>query len=677
MEPLRIPKIVVYLTVFWGCVISAFFWSLGDFNPRFVFVWLLAVSIGFYFCEIDSDKFRSDIFKRLKYRFDANLPVDHEQAFYNEHQGVYSTLGSVPLHSHALAEVDALDWDLLARHLPKEMGADGLKFLRDYIQRNETASPGHVRLFLSLLRCLTHPDVIHFPAGFAGHHPGRSLLMHSLLVSYLCHRDADTFKPTLPFGLQPLVADFAINPADPLLPIVGLAHDIGKIKCFVFDNHGNVVGIKLNHDSVGARLVSLFPAYWDPQIGHEDRRILQTTLAYYHHPSEVPVDRIQGYNKQGAVKTTLKVTSDRLHAVLDLLIRADQIASSMEHGMTYSTASTKSEDAVVKAMAGNPDSLFASFLEYVKTKAPINDRTSGMRSTAFRFSDEVITQDKVYLYFDEKEFRRQFFAYMDKADIADLESTSNNLHSATKVVVDELEKRGLLARLKDEGIGKSNMLRAIYSVEFWDKRKPDAAAFKIGTCFVMDITELEGFEGIRAMKNSNSHPGEVRYRFGAAGANQRTDANADIVRQEMMGGPPRSVGVQIETVVKAPSKKMISTVRDEIKSFLKDSALSSMPPDIKQTIKVMGLNKAGDGLVVMGLEPALEWLGLNVETLASSYVSSASKMGFTQILPSQKTPGSWVFILNRNVFEAKTAGTPVVAPSQTPPQKPESAQSAD
>jgi hypothetical protein len=557
------------------------------------------------------------------------------------------------------------------------MGIDGLQFLRDYIQKNENVNPGHVHLFLSLLRCLTHPDVVHLPAGYAGHHPGRSLLMHSLLVSYLCRREADTFKPTLPFGLQPLAADFAISPEDPLLPIVGLAHDIGKIKCFIFDQQGQIVDIKHNHDSVGARLVSLLPGYWDPRIGHEDRRILQTTLAYYHHPSEVPVDRVQGYNKQGAVKTTLKVTSDRLHAVLDLLIRADQIASSLEHGMTYTTATTKSEDAVIKAMAGNPDSLFASFLEYVKNKAPINDRTSGMRSTAFRFCDDVVTQGKVYLYFDEKEFRQQFFAYMDKADIADLEPASNSLHSATRVVVDELEKRGLLVRLKDEGIGKSNTLRAIYSVEFWDKRKPDAAAFKIGTCFVMDITELEGFDGIRAMKNSNSHPGEVRYRFGAAGANQRTDANADIVRQEMMGGAPQSVGVQIEAVAKAPSKKLIATVRDEIKFLLKDPTLSSIPPDIKQAIKVIGFNKAGDGLVVMGLELALEWLGLNVETLASSYVSSASKMGFAQILPSQKTPGSWVFILSRSIFEAKTPGLPVVSPSQDSPQKPASIQTSD
>lgn len=154
-------------------------------------------------------------------------------------------------------------------------------------------------------------------------HGGRSLVSHSLLVANLMCEQAKYYKYEVPKHnniplFKALDPEYSLDPNDPLIPIIGLSHDIGKIECMVWED-GKPNRMEDGHDYKGARIVARMDAFWNPGIDAESRRILQSILSHYHHVHELPMD------KGG------KPTSDRLHALMELLVKCDRVASAMEN----------------------------------------------------------------------------------------------------------------------------------------------------------------------------------------------------------------------------------------------------------------------------------------------------------------------------------------------------------
>jgi hypothetical protein len=154
-------------------------------------------------------------------------------------------------------------------------------------------------------------------------HGGRSLLMHSILVADLMCEFAKSYKYEAPrindvTLFRPLDPKFTLYHDDPLIPIIGLAHDLGKIECMIWED-GKPTKMNDGHDYKGAQILSRMTEFWDPRIDAESRRILQSILAHYHHIQDIPMER------DGSP------TSDRLHALLELLVKCDRLASSIEN----------------------------------------------------------------------------------------------------------------------------------------------------------------------------------------------------------------------------------------------------------------------------------------------------------------------------------------------------------
>lgn len=86
-----------------------------------------------------------------------------------------------------------------------------------------------------------------------------------------------------------------------MIPLLALAHDIGKLEAYVLEADGSVKtkeegsaltpqdDNRISHDSLGARILARFPEYWDLPV--RDRQTINLVIGHYHHPSQFPVDR--------------------------------------------------------------------------------------------------------------------------------------------------------------------------------------------------------------------------------------------------------------------------------------------------------------------------------------------------------------------------------------------------
>ena len=223
----------------------------------------------------------------------------------------------------------------------------------------------YVAIYDKVLRILMHkPDLLttyerngHGRKDGVG---GRTLLQHSLLVSLKCldlapktgfngihgrervERTMDDgtvvvyYKETeeIIFGTRNrVIENFG---KDPLVPIIGLAHDIGKIECYQWaPGAREPYALRPNHDLVGAHILARMPELWKlpktpaGQIEEDERDILISAIAFYHHPSEQPMD--SGRSVKASDRPVV-VRSDRMVGLMELLIKADRMSGAIENG---------------------------------------------------------------------------------------------------------------------------------------------------------------------------------------------------------------------------------------------------------------------------------------------------------------------------------------------------------
>lgn len=184
--------------------------------------------------------------------------------------------------------------------------------------------PAHTRLMAAVIRLLArYPDIpaTHFEKG----HGGRTLLQHSLLVGGVMQdlaRKGYTYdgvrsEDNKRVLLQLRDKSYVFNPNDPLIAIIGVAHDVGKIESYEYAPDGKVIGSRHEHDIIGARMLARLPELWE--IPATDRKAILMSCAHYHHPMDLPLN----YNKQAA--------DDRTIALMELLIKADRVAGAKEN----------------------------------------------------------------------------------------------------------------------------------------------------------------------------------------------------------------------------------------------------------------------------------------------------------------------------------------------------------
>ncbi|MBG6083231.1 HD domain-containing protein [Rubrivivax gelatinosus] len=275
--------------------------------------------------------------------------------------GMVSTLGPVPAPVPAPPRVTS----------PEQRLPINSPRVQAWISSNRDENAKHVALFLAIWDIYSkHRD---WPATTrVGGHGDRRLWQHCLAVA----EKALTMAPAWKFEgvhvkmrgrkpkliIAPSRADFVFNAEDPLIALMALAHDIGKLEAYVRSADGQFTSLEsgsardhddlgIQHDALGARILARLPEFW--QLPPNDRRVLSLVVAHYHHPSHFPVD------KHGLS------LDDRMTSLLEFLIQADRATGMEEAGLTP-------EDQDSELTEEATEELYRAFVEVVTEHGRIN-----------------------------------------------------------------------------------------------------------------------------------------------------------------------------------------------------------------------------------------------------------------------------------------------------------------
>ncbi|WP_031358078.1 hypothetical protein [Caballeronia sordidicola] len=595
-------KATAFVSIFWWCLLTLWHagWSLRDMvlhgatmGWEYSLAVIVSVATGIaagsavttYSIWFD----RRQVQKALKGRIE---------------RGVSITIGPIPIHLGELPRDDKSlsEHDVAAVREIREDGSTG--FLTQWHAHFDARAPEHSRLMYALERVMAQHRALpatHVPGG----HGGRNLLVHSLLVCWYMvklapsHNYNGTIKlPDFKITLKLKEPAYQFDGDDPLIALVGLAHDIGKIECYEYDDSGALIGCRRDHDLTGSRILARMPEFWD--LPDDDRDTLSLVVGHYHHPQDMPT--LDGF----------EVLSDRNHAMLELLIRADVLSSKREAGLNAAAAKGElgGESQFVETIEGKD--LWKAVESVLTRVGTINGRT-GSGNIGFKYRDPASGANLVYLV--EKDF---IDAVSAEARVTNtIQELRNDVSAVSKKVLMLFNDRGVLYTDRERSPST-----ALYNVQFFaaksywadrERKVPKsgeergAPAFRLGSVIVIRadtlfpaLGQLADFDKVPVIGKSRLGMGGVRK---AGGADRTTIADLALgaelqpevtdstpvgdAGEEMPGGfDPLGAALQAQEAIRrakestAPSAPADGEVNSEANS---DSGDGGTPWDDEET----------------------------------------------------------------------------------------------
>ncbi len=215
-------------------------------------------------------------------------------------------------------------------------------------------------------------DASQLPASpVRGSHGDALLISHSLRVSAAMAKLWETATaPVMPTDVNKPAQS---RPYDlPTAILAGIAHDIGKVRCFKRGSDGTITVIGL-HDMVGSRILASLPEFWgivDDQGVHDDyiQRLLTQSIRYYHHPSAYPGS---GY------KRSLIHTDGAVTALMETIHDADLVAGAIEGRSSEIMADYRDEDELPELDLNQQ--IWETFLHLMDDESLINSKSPQKR----------------------------------------------------------------------------------------------------------------------------------------------------------------------------------------------------------------------------------------------------------------------------------------------------------
>lgn len=414
-------------------------------------------------------------------------------------RGLVCTLGDVPINRPAPRRSKTVPVNVRVPRVPDD-------FLLNWFNRYDSTHPKHTALLRAVLQVLNfRPDL---PAThFEGGHGGRTLLEHSILVAYMAELKAVAFSytglksknGTKVMGLSNPEYKFDAN--DPMSVIVAMAHDIGKIEAYRYENGNNltgkVVGSDHIHDSTGAQMLARMDEIWD--LPENDRQVLLMSVAHYHHPRMLPLD------------ASYKAIDDRTHAVMELLIKADEAAGSIENGAE--ALEEGKEEEIEKAYSGDKKALlFETFMEMLHEEGRIN-KNSRHGGIGFKYDNK--------LYILDGRMRQALVQKIQWQDVLFGDKTSK----LTRTLCETLIEKGMLYHKHDGA--DYGPTRSLFVVDVFKKKQNQlvfAAKWKHTLILKLGAPELHQLNALPDDKNTVAEI--VRPAMGEHSARNKNAANA-------------------------------------------------------------------------------------------------------------------------------------------------------
>lgn len=289
--------------------------------------------------------------------------------------GITSSIGPVPILAPPAKRSKAKEC------LPIES-----QRVKQWIEANKTTNPAHVTLFMAVWQTLsahkTHP-ASHRKGG----HGGRTLAQHCMAVADTALGLAPTWSYDGVYikrpGKSPKLiiakrdANYVFDPLDPIIPVLALAHDLGKIEAYKLQADGTVLTSEtgteqddagVEHDRLGSRILARISEFWE--LPPNDTRALSRVISHYHHPSNFPVD-----------KDGLSI-GDRVTALMEFLILADKTTGQRESGISAAIAN---EDTISETEA---EEIYAALVACLTEQGRINGTGDRDTDRAFKIGQK-------------------------------------------------------------------------------------------------------------------------------------------------------------------------------------------------------------------------------------------------------------------------------------------------
>lgn len=276
---------------------------------------------------------------------------------------------------------------------------------------------------------------------------------------------------------------YVFRKSDELVPIIALAHDLGKIKTFKQKGDGTWYTAREDHDSLSAQMLMRIPEFW--KLPRRERRITLLVVSTYHRDAELRrhVEHV-GYE-------------DRIFALLQLLIVADKAAGMLEEGKKSSEEQEVAEKDEEEDWRPKVWTAFTQLINQANRIAPKhNQYRIGQKS--------VVGKDKPMIILNEMSVRKELERMLPKECLRYAQTrVGGDVNGLTALLLETLDKHGVL--VKQWGGFVTAPTSAIWQVEFHgrDKEKQGPIA-KWKFSILVDPTEK--FQNICEMPNADSVP---------------------------------------------------------------------------------------------------------------------------------------------------------------------------
>lgn len=276
---------------------------------------------------------------------------------------------------------------------------------------------------------------------------------------------------------------YVFRKSDELVPIIALAHDLGKIKTFKQKGDGTWYTAREDHDSLSAQMLMRIPEFW--KLPRRERRITLLVVSTYHRDAELRrhVEHV-GYE-------------DRIFALLQLLIVADKAAGMLEEGKKSSEEQEVAEKDEEEDWRPKVWTAFTQLINQANRIAPKhNQYRIGQKS--------VVGKDKPMIILNEMSVRKELERMLPKECLRYAQTRGGgDVNGLTALLLETLDKHGVL--VKQWGGFVTAPTSAIWQVEFHgrDKEKQGPIA-KWKFSILVDPTEK--FQNICEMPNADSVP---------------------------------------------------------------------------------------------------------------------------------------------------------------------------
>lgn len=498
-------------------------------------------------------------------------------------------------------------------------------------QEARTKYGPHLALFDALAMTLLHPENLKVPAGI-DRHGGRSLLTHTLLLCSLMIQRAPVYVYVPAFGTAAIDPAFKLDPNDPLILVLGMAHDLGKIRKMVLSSAGKALSLHPGHASQSAREMAQLEEFWSKQISVDERRIIQCALVYSDRLKDCPIQKME----QDGHAT---VTSDRLHALMRLMAECDRIASAIEMGGNYAFNDQPKIVAIAPEDLPTMETIdLFNELSRFMMEMTVNAR-SPQRSVGFKRHDEIFSRGRHILIIDEKEFVQAFSVYLRLPNAPQPEGKS---YALTAKVLELLDEKGLLFRIAEEGNFPTRAAKnCLYEIKFRNAGAPLSAepTMVLKSSFIIDVTDWSSMTKIQGYPSCLSTPTFGSYKIGRQPAMQRASAE-DSILAESFTGVIKQVGTDITTLQsQGASKKRNKSevIIDKIGRSL-----------LSRNIQIGGFDE--NSIAIVGYDEFFVNLGIAI-THYDELPEKMSKLGIIKINKSIKDPSVHVVRLDKTVYK--------------------------